>query len=85
MAETEFELFNNQFLQQLVGPNDENLKIIEEALKVEIATFGNHVTIKGDEENCKNAKEAIDALYSKASRGIEIGAQEVKAAVRYRT
>ena len=82
MAETEFELFNNQFLQQLVGPNDENLKIIEEALKVEIATFGNHVTIKGDEENCKNAKEAIDALYSKASRGIEIGAQEVIAAVR---
>ena len=32
MAEIEFELFNNQFLQQLVGPNDENLKIIEEAL-----------------------------------------------------
>ena len=82
MAEMTFELFNNQFLQQLVGPNDENLKIIEEALKVEIATFGNHVTIKGDEENCKNAKEAIDALYSKASRGIEIGAQEVKAAVK---
>lgn len=82
MAEMEFELFNNQFLQQLVGVNDENLKIIEDALKVEIATFGNHVTIKGDDENCKNAKEAIDALYSKASRGIEIGAQEVKAAVR---
>ena len=54
MAEIEFELFNNQFLQQLVGPNDENLKIIEEALKVEIATFGNRVTIKGNEENCKN-------------------------------
>ncbi len=82
MAEIEFELFNNQFLQQLVGPNDENLKIIEEALKVEIATFGNRVTIKGNEENCKNAKEAIDTLYSKASRGIEIGSQEVKAAVR---
>ena len=82
MAETEFELFNNQFLQQLVGPNDDNLKIIEEALKVEIATFGNHVTIKGSNENCKKAKEAIDALYSKASRGIEIGVQEVKAAVR---
>lgn len=82
MAEIEFELFNNQFLQQLVGPSDENLKIIEEALKVEIATFGNRVTIKGNEENCKNAKEAIDTLYSKASRGIEIGSQEVKAAVR---
>ena len=77
MAEIEFELFNNQFLQQLVGVNDENLKIIEEALKVEIATFGNHVKIKGSDKNCKNAKEAIDALYSKASRGIDIGIHEV--------
>ncbi len=82
MAEIEFELFNNQFLQQLVGANDENLKIIEETIGVEIATFGNRLTIKGDEENCAKAKEAIDALYSKASRGINIGSQEVKAAVR---
>ena len=31
MAETELELFNNQLVQQLVGPQDGNLKIIEEA------------------------------------------------------
>ena len=56
--------------------------MIEEALNVEISTFGNHVSIKGNDEACKNAKEAINALYSKVSRGIEIGEQEVKAAVR---
>ena len=82
MAETEFELFNNQLLQQIVGPSNSNLKLIEEALNVEISTFGNHVSIKGNDEACKNAKEAIKALYSKVSRGIEIGEQEVKAAVR---
>ena len=82
MAETEFELFNNQLLQQIVGPSNSNLKLIEEALNVEISTFGNHVSIKGNDEACKNAKEASNALYSKVSRGIEIGEQEVKAAVR---
>ena len=82
MAETEFELFNNQLLQQIVGPSNSNLKLIEEALYVDISTFGNHVSIKGNDEACKNAKEAINALYSKVSRGIEIGEQEVKAAVR---
>ncbi|MCI5544646.1 MAG: PhoH family protein [Azospirillum sp.] len=82
MAETEFELFNNQLLQQIVGPSNSNLKLIEEALNVEISTFGNHVSIKGNDEACKNAKEAINALYSKVSRGIEIGEQEVKAAIR---
>lgn len=82
MAETEFELFNNQLLQQVVGPSDGNLKLIEEALNVEIATFGNHISIKGEVEACKTAKEAINTLYGKVSRGIEIGEQEVKAAVR---
>ena len=82
MAEIEFELFNNQLLQQMVGPNDSNLKVIEETLNVEIGTFGNHINIKGSDENCKMAKEAIDSLYSKVSRGIEIGEQEVKAAIR---
>lgn len=82
MAELEFELFNNQLLQQIVGPGDSNLKVIEEALGVEIATFGNHINIKGSDENCKTAKEAINALYGKVSRGIEVGEQEVKAAVR---
>ena len=82
MAETEFELFNNQLFHQLVGPNDANLKVLEEVLGVQVATFGNRINIKGEEQACKTAHEAINALYSKVSRGIEIGEQEVKAAVR---
>lgn len=82
MAETEFELFNNQLIQQLVGPQNANLKIIERELNVEIFTFGNQIRITGSNEATDRAKAAIDALYAKAGRGLAIGEQEVLAAVR---
>ena len=82
MAETEFELFNNQLIQQLVGPQNANLKIIERELNVEIFTFGNQIRITGSDEATDQAKAAIDALYAKAGRGLAIGEQEVLAAVR---
>ncbi|MFI3242126.1 MAG: PhoH family protein [Alphaproteobacteria bacterium] len=77
-----FELFNNTLIQQLVGPQDSNLRLIEQILNVEIAVFGNEITINGNEEKAEQAKLAIDILYNKASKSIAIGAEEVKAAVR---
>ncbi len=82
MAEMTFELFNNQLMQQLVGEADANLRMIEKMLNVEVLSFGNQITVKGSAGDVENAKSAIDILYDKASRGIEIGEQEVKAAVR---
>lgn len=40
------------------------------------------IRISGDEEAVRQAKNAVDALYSKVSRGIAVGEQEVLAAVR---
>ncbi len=82
MAELSFELFNNQLLKVLVGVNDENVRLIEKMLNVEILSFGNQITIKGATTDIENAKTAIDVLYEKASKGQTIGEQEVKAAVR---
>ena len=82
MAELSFELFNNQLLKVLVGVNDENVRLIEKMLNVEILSFGNQVTIRGGSGDIENAKTAIDILYEKASKGHVIGEQEVKAAVR---
>ena len=82
MAELSFELFNNQLLKALVGVNDENVRLIEKMLNVEILSFGNQVTIKGSAKDIENAKTAIDVLYEKASKGQTIGEQEVKAAFR---
>ena len=82
MAELSFELFNNQLVKVLVGVNDENIRLIERMLNVEILSFGNQITIRGASVDAENAKTAIDILYEKASKGHVIGAQEVKAAVR---
>lgn len=82
MAELSFEMFNNQLLKVLVGVNDENIRLIERMLNVEILSFGNQVTIKGSTADIENAKTAMDILYEKASKGHIIGEQEVKAAVR---
>ena len=82
MPEISFELFNNQLIQQLVGPQDSNLRLIEKMLMVEISSFGNNIKIKGATKAIKQANTAIDMLYDKLSKGIEINEQEVKAAVR---
>lgn len=82
MAELNFELFNNQLLKVVVGVNDENIRLIERMLNVEILSFGNQITIKGAANDVENAKTAIDILYEKASKGHVVGEQEVKAAVR---
>jgi phosphate starvation-inducible PhoH-like protein len=82
MSELNFELFNNQLLKVVVGVNDENIRLIERMLNVEILSFGNQITIKGSATDVDNAKTAMDILYEKASKGHVIGEQEVKAAVR---
>lgn len=82
MAELSFELFNNQLLKVVVGVNDENIRLIERMLNVEILSFGNQIAIKGAASDVENAKTAIDILYEKASKGHVVGEQEVKAAVR---
>lgn len=81
MAELSFELFNNQLLKVVVGVNDENMRLVEKMLNVEILSFGNQITIKGAANDVENAKTAINILYEKASKGHVVGEQEVKAAV----
>ena len=46
MAEINFELYNNTLIQQLVGPQDSHLRLLEKILGVEIGSFGNQMTIK---------------------------------------
>ncbi len=82
MAEINFELFNNTLVQQLVGPQDCNLRLLEKILDVEIGSFGNKMNIKGSASAIEQAKTAIDVLYNKVSKGIAVGDEEVKAAVR---
>lgn len=82
MAEISFELYNNLLIQQLVGPQDSHLRLIEKILGVEIASFGNQINIRGSQDAINQAKAALDVLSDKIGKGIDIGEEEVKAAVR---
>ena len=82
MAEINFELYNNQLIQKLVGVSDANLKLIEKTLGVEILSFGNQITIKGGPKEIEEAKAAIMVLYDKVSKSVDVGEEEVKAAIR---
>ncbi len=82
MTEDIFEIYDNQQVQQLVGPQDNNLQIIEQMLDVEISSFGNQIKIIGEEGAVKQAHKALEILQHKLNKGIEITIQEVKAAVR---
>lgn len=83
MAETSFELYNNHIIQQIVGAHDSNLRTIEKTLNVEIGSFGNKITIKGTPKAIAQAKNAIEMLYDKASKDVEITEHEVKSAIRF--
>ena len=69
-------------MQQLVGPGDAHLRLLEKLLGVEIACFGNQIKIEGPTDSIEQARTAIDLLYHKAEKNIEIGEEEVKAAAR---
>ncbi len=82
MAEINLELYNNLLVQQVVGPQDSHLRLLEKLLNVEISSFGNQIKITGDKEAAVQAQTAIDILYHKVGKNIDINEEEVKAAVR---
>jgi phosphate starvation-inducible PhoH-like protein len=53
---------NGQSAALLSGPNEENLKILEEELKVSSVVRGNELVLKGEPENVELSKKLIEQL-----------------------
>lgn len=68
MAEINFELYNNTLIQQLVGPQDSHLRLLEKILGVEIGSFGNQMTIKGPAEAIEQAKTAMTSFTTRSAK-----------------
>lgn len=66
-------LETHQEAQTLIGPHDENLKLIEKAFKVTITARGEHLKISGTSINTKKASELIDYILL----GIRSGQEEL--------
>ncbi len=62
----------------LFGSFDENVRLIEKELDVAIINRGSDIKIGGEPESVDKAVSAVNALLSMASRGENIGEQEVR-------
>ena len=73
---------DNRLLPSLFGEHDQHLSIIEDRLDVELTPRGNHVSLKGEAEACRGAKQVLDALYDRLKDGMDVGPGEVDGAIR---
>jgi len=80
-ARFEIEFEKPQLLGRLFGEFDQNLVSIENRLGVYIAARGNKLTIEGEAHSCARAREVLEGLYSRLSRGEEIDSGAVEAVI----
>ncbi|MGM0559460.1 MAG: PhoH family protein [Pseudomonadota bacterium] len=78
----QIEFDDNSLLPLLFGQHDENLVRLERQLGVSLSSFGNLVTVSGPEDSRMAAKQALQALYQRLKKGMDVDSAEVDAAAR---
>lgn len=74
---------DNKLASILYGEQNTHLTRIEKALNVSIANRGNEVTIHGQQQNIKQARQILDALWDKLLKGEDIEPETVDSALRF--
>jgi len=73
---------DNRLVPLLFGEHDSNLARLEQMLEVTIVSRGNRVAISGESEQVACAAKALEALWERLQRGLEVTTGEVDAAAR---
>ncbi|MCA9518990.1 MAG: PhoH family protein, partial [Myxococcales bacterium] len=68
--------------QQLCGPNDKNLKIVEQLLQVEVNARGNTLALSGEDHDVTVAGETLDQFYELARSGFKVFSADIPRGVR---
>ncbi len=82
MTESRLQFEDNSLLPVLYGAHDRNLARLEQKLGVSMRARGNELAIAGPESAVAAARSAMDLLYDRARRGLEIDPGEVDGAAR---
>lgn len=69
-------------IMSLFGPGDTNLKIIENALNINIVTRGESIQVSGKAETIQQAEDLLKALIALIKKGIQISGRDVVYAVK---
>ena len=78
----QLEFDDNALVIQLFGSHNSHLACIEQRLDVAIHTRGNELTVVGSPEAVEIAVAGLKSLYARLKRGLNVGRDEVDAAVR---
>lgn len=82
MTSKELILETNQFIPDIFGVHDENLKNIEKKFNVRITTRENQIKIIGDPNNIELVERLLDQLLSMLSSGNKLVNGDIKFAIR---
>jgi len=80
-SESSVKIENFQYTMELFGNYDENIKIIEEALGVEIVARENELRIKGGGDRVGLAEKLIGNLIGMLKRGEQLSTQSINYAI----
>ncbi|HUZ72843.1 MAG TPA: PhoH family protein [Stellaceae bacterium] len=81
-ARVSLEFADNSLLPQLFGERDRNLERIERHLGVSVVTRGNRIAISGPGARTDQARTALQSLYQRLERGMDVDNAAVDAALR---
>jgi phosphate starvation-inducible protein PhoH and related proteins len=73
---------NNRLASELFGQFDQNLKLLEQRLKIDATARGNSVSISGELVATNQARRALDFLYDRLIGGGSVEASDVEGAIR---
>lgn len=73
---------SGNFVQNLVGKYDENLKLLEKTFKITLSNRGNEFTLQGEEEQVTLVERIVEELASLAAQGYFIETRDIQAAIR---
>ena len=74
---------DNRLLPHLYGKQNEHLLRIETRLGIRIGSRGGQLALSGAKDNVRMAVAALDFLYRRLKRGLDVNAGEVDAALRF--
>lgn len=74
---------DNRLLSNLLGEYDSNLALLEDRLGIEAHAHGNVIILTGSDANCQIARDVLEDLYKRASRGEHIGPGDFDGHIRH--
>lgn len=73
----------NEVLPNLLGEYDAHLALLEDRLAIDAHAHGNVVILVGSDDACRTAREVLEQLYARATRGETIGPGDFDGLIRH--